>query len=222
MSTFELDAITPDDAVLGRAAVFVCTPKWDWNSDLTMTFLGFTEGDVTVAQNEEYQTLTLPEYTGSAPRKANVQGAAPVVTIPLFTADPALLAILSPSGTASQGFGRQRPVVERTLVVFPEELFLSADGQVDLSLDSNGGTWQLGGSALSTAKSALLDKARWFWRGYFTTPDTAFSHADAGKRIDETQFVVMFSDDAPNGHGLYTVGDPYDAGIDIETGDVES
>lgn len=218
MSTFDLDAITPDDAVLGRAAIFYSSTAWDFDSALSMTFLGFTEGDVVQTENEEYQTLTLPEYTGSAPRKRSVQGSAPIVTIPLFTADPALLAILSPSGTASQGFRRQRPVVERTLVVFPEELFLSADGQTDLTLDTNGGTWQIGGVALSAAQEALLAKARWYWRGHFTTPDTAFSHSDVGKRVDETTFVVMFSDAAPNGHGLYTVGDPYDYGIDPETG----
>lgn len=206
---------------IGKGAVFYAD-AWDFDSNLytSLDFLGFTEGPVSVEMNETFNELTLPEYTGDAPHKRFVQGEAPVATIPLFTADPALRAILSPTGGASGGRRRQQPVKEYTLVVLPEELFLdpATDFQEDLVLAANGTSWTLGGVALSAEKDRLLNQAVWLWRGAFTKPPIRYQHEEGGKSVDEVTFSTMYQVAAPNGHRLYTIGDPYDAGIDVLSG----
>jgi len=210
---------------IGKGAVFYAD-AWDFNSDLydSLAFLGFTEGQIQVELNETFNELTLPEYTGDAPHKRYVQGEGPVATIPLFTADPDLRAILSPTGGASGGRRRQQPVKEYTLVILPEELFLDpdSDGQEDLTLAATGTGWTLGGTALSTEQERLLGQSVWLWRGAFTKPPIRYQHEEGGKSVDEVTFSVMYQVLAPNGNRLYTIGDPYDADIDVTTGPVGS
>jgi hypothetical protein len=223
MASISLQDLGSGAFSISKGAVFYAD-AWDFSSALELDFLGFTEGEISVALNEEFQNLTLDEYTGSLSHKAFVQGEAPVVTIPLFTGDASLRAILSPTGVASGGFGRQLPVAERTLVIIPEELFLSANGQTLLELEYNSGTsqWELDGVALTADKDRLLGQAFWGWRGYFSKPDVVYRHADAGKSVDEVTFTLMYQDLAPNGARAYHIGDPLEIGIDPNTGIVGS
>ena len=206
---------------IGKGAVFYAD-AWDFNSNIYTSLqpLGFTEGQVSVEMNETFNELTLPEYTGDAPHKRFVQGEAPVATIPLYLADPELRAVISPTGSASGGFRRQLPVKEYTLVVLPEELFLDpvTNFQEDLVLAATGTGWTLGGSPLSTEKERLLNQSVWLWRGSFTKTPMRYQHEEGGKVVDEATFSVMYQVAAPNGHRLYTIGDPYDADIDVTTG----
>ena len=218
----ELNDLDTSKFAIGKGAVFYAD-AWDFDSDLhtDLSFLGFTEGEIVVEMNETFNMLTLPEYTGDAAHKAFVQGEAPVATIPLFTADPALRAILSPTGGASGGRRRQQPVKEYTLVVLPEELFLDpSDTQEDLALTPNMASdgWELGGTALTEAQEELLGQSAWMWRGYFSKPPLTYRHEDGGKSVDQCTFTLMYQVLAPNGHRLYTLGDPFDAGIDVESG----
>jgi hypothetical protein len=222
----ELNDLDAGRFSIGKAAVFYAD-AWDFDSDLNndLEFLGFTEGEVGVAFNETFNSLTLPEYTGDAPHKSYVQGEAPVATIPLFTADPSLRAILSPTGTSSGGLRRQRPVQEYTLVFVPEELFLDLsdpDAQTELTLSATGSGWELGGVALTPEQEETLAQSVFLWRGMFTKPPLTYRHEEGGKSVDEVTFTVMYQVLAPNGNRLYTIGDPYDAGIDITSGVVES
>lgn len=205
---------------LSKGAVFYSNDAWDFNSALTLNFLGFTEGEISFALNESFQTLTLDENTGELPHEGFVQGEAPVLTIPLFTGDPALRAILSPTGTASGGYQRQVPAKTRTVVVFPEALFLSADGQdtLELEYDSIGEQFTLDGTPLTTEQDRLLNQTLWIWKGHFSKPDVVYRHADAGKSIDETTFTAWYSPDAPNGARAYYIGDPTDIDVDINVG----
>jgi hypothetical protein len=209
---------------LSKGAVFYSDDEWDFNSALDLDFLGFTEGEISFSLNETYQTLTLEEHTGDLPHEGFVQGEAPVLTIPIFTGDPSLRAILSPTGTASGGFERQLPVKTRTVVVFPEALFLSADGQTTLSLeyDSVAEAWELDGAPLTTEQDRLLGQSLWIWRGFFGKPDVVYRHADAGKSVDEVTFTTMYSPLAPNGARAYYIGDPSEINIDINSGLVGS
>jgi hypothetical protein len=211
---------------IGKAAVFY-GPAWDFDSDLhaAMAFLGFTEGEVTATFNETYNSLTLPEYTGDAPHKQFVQGEAPEIELPMFAADPAIRQILSPTGSGSGGRKRQQPVREYTVALIPEELFLDLsdpDLQDDLALVPTGSAWELGGEALTNAQQDLLEQGAWFWRVRFSKPDLLYQHEDGGKVVVPVTGSVLYQVAAPNGHRLYTLGDPYDAGIDILTGPTES
>ncbi len=211
---------------IGKAAVFYA-PAWNFDSDLhaAMGFLGFTEGEVTVEFNETYNSLTLPEYTGDAPHEQYVQGEAPEINLPLYAADPAIRGILSPTGSGSGGRRRQQPVTAYTVALIPEEFFLDPtdpDLQTDLPLVPTGSGWTLGGTALTDDQQELLDQGAWFWRVRFGKPQLLYQHEEGGKVLVDVTGSVLYQVAAPNGHRLYTLGDPYDAGIDILTGPTES
>mgnify|MGYP001202531945 FL=1 len=211
----DLDAVL---RAIGRGVVFYA-PVWDGTSNLALTHLGDTEGEITSETNEAYNDLTLPELTGDAIHERKVAGENPVLTIPLFMADPALRAIVSPTGNASGGYQRQRPVKEYTLVVFPEELFLDEATNEYEDLTYTGTEWQVGGQALTPRQEELLGQSIWFWRGHFQKPGVTYRSEDGGKLVMPVTFQAMHTKlplaVIPDGHRLYTVGDPGDANIDI-------
>jgi len=215
---YTLQDLTTVLRAIGRGVVFYAD-KWNGSTNLTLAHLGDTEGEITVELNEEYVHLTTPELTGQAKHKSYVAGEDPVVTIPLFLADPALRSVVSPTGNASGGYQRRRPVKERTVVIFPEELFLNPSTGEYGQLVYTGTAWQVDGQALTPEQEKLLGMSVWFWRGYFTKAMPPFRHEDAGKTVVPVTFQVMQSDLStsiiPDGQRLYTVGDPEDAGIDI-------
>lgn len=196
--------------------------RWDGVSELQLAHLGDTEGDINFVANGTVANLTLPEISGGAIYEATYTGENPQAQIPLFLADPDLLPIVSPINQAGAGHVRVRDVSERTLVIFPEELFRdeAADPSVYDTLAFSGGAWTLGGVALTAAQETLLALSVWLWRGYFERPDRMFlgGHGDEGKNIVTVNFNVMMHPDLPDGQRLYTVGDPAGVNIDIEGG----
>lgn len=219
-SLLDLNSVLRD---IGRGVVFYAS-KWDGETPLSLTHLGDTEGEITVELNESYNHLTTPELTGEAKHKSYLIGEDPVVTIPLWLADPALRAIVSPTGNASGGYSRPQRVTEYTLVIFPEELFRLSDGTFgQLKYDSQADpAWSIGGGELTEEQEALLGQAVWFWRGYFTKPGPVFRAEDGGKIVIPVNFQAMPTDLAieyiDEGDRIYTIGDPGAKGIDIDPG----
>lgn len=206
-------------AAIGRGKVFYA-PKWTpGGAQLALTHLGETEGDIVFNTNAEVSAMTFPELSGPAKHAADFTGEDPVLEIPLYLADPALMAIISPAGSANGGRSRRSRVTEYTLVVLPEALFGDvADGDPApvISYTTLGG-WELDGVAFTADQTAILEAALWLWRGYFTKPPRRFrgGAGDAKKNIETATFQVMHHGDMPEGHQLYTSGDPADATIDI-------
>jgi hypothetical protein len=206
---------------LGRGVVFrapVWTPA---DGPLELTHLGDTEGDIVIETNPQVDHLTTPELTGAAPHESDYSGEGPVLQIPMFLADPDLEAIVSPFGFASAGLSRRSQVAEHTLVIFPEGLFVTQGAGVvpsEATLAFAGGAWTLGGEALSAARQAMLGNTFWAWRGAFTRPTKTFhgGAGDARKNIETATFTVMHHPDMPEGHKLYTIGNPFPAGINLD------
>jgi hypothetical protein len=201
----------------GRGVVFR-GPRWDpeTGNPIVLSHLGDTEGDMTFTPNAEVAALTLPELTGPAQHEGTYTGENPTLELPLFVADPSLLPILSPKGSAHAGRSGRTAVAEHTLVIFPEALF----GESRAQLVHNAGAWTLGGEALTPAQLAILDLSVWLWRGYFMRPARRWlgGAGDASKNIEQVSFMVMHHPGLPEGHKLYTTGDPNDYGIDLEGG----
>lgn len=205
----------------------VCrAPVWDGVSPLELTHLGDTEGDIVVNTNPAIAGLTTPELTGPAIHEADYEGESPSIEIPMYMTDPAQRAIVSPSGIQSAGRRRRTPAAEHTLVLFPEALFLLPQDPITGSI--NVGTlsytmatgWQFEGAALSPAKELLLGETFFAWRGYFSRPPRSYKGGagDARKNIETVTFQLMHHASMPDGHHLYTIGDPTSAGIDLEAG----
>jgi len=173
-----------------------------------------TEGEINFNPNATFNDLTLPELTGDAVHKRRLAGENPELSFNAFLADPALRAIISPTGEASGGYVRQRPVKRYTLVVFPEALFGEYD---DISYD--GTKWTVGGSALTPDQERYLGLSFWCWSGSFERAGMTYISDNGGKLVIPVVFRVMPTtlplSVIPDGHRLYTVGDPADAGIDI-------
>src|SRR5690606_24372402 len=127
MPSFQLSDLTSLFRAIGRASVFYSPGMFQFSpsgTNLTLTYLGDTEGPIEPVANTEYMDLTLPELTGPAIHQRYVTGESPQVQMSLLVADPDVLDILSPVGSASGGYWRRRKVTEYTLVIFPEDLFL--------------------------------------------------------------------------------------------------
>ncbi|HEX2091818.1 MAG TPA: hypothetical protein VHG28_05415 [Longimicrobiaceae bacterium] len=185
---------------IGKGYVFVGDPAATGPAGLRP--LGATEGEVKVAFNQEFNDLKFPEYTGPAVHERRLTGENVTVTIPLILGDPALLDDVSPVGATGGGFSSQQPVKTTSLVIFPETEI------------RNGITYTAGtGGAAGTWTPAAPRNAVWIWRGHFVRPGMNYKQADGGKVIVETTFQAMYDGTRPEGHKLYTIGDPTAQGI---------
>lgn len=220
MSNFNLADLSNLKASYGRGVVFYAD-KWDTISPLAMTQLGVTEGDINVNPNGATAGLTLPELTGPIPHEMDYLGENPVIEIPLYLADPALIAIVSPSGSKHAGRSRRGPVKEYTLAIFPEALFLSADAEgivTEKTVAFDGaGVWTFDGQPLTADQVALLGASFWLWRVVFNRPTRRFrgGAGDDKKNIETVSTQSMHHPDMPEGHHIYTSGDPFLASIDL-------
>ena len=207
----------------GRGVVFYATAtaseadlapvRWNPAQPLYLKHLGDTEGDITFTPNAEVSVLTTPEVSGPAPIEADYTGEAPTLEMPLYLADPTLLAIVSPNGSGSAGRSLRLAANEVTLAIFPESLFIGLDGDgvpARLTLAVSNGTWTLDGDALTPAQEGFLSVALWAWRCVFQRPPRRFlgGSGDARKQIESVTATLMQHPDLPEGHKLYTIGDP--------------
>lgn len=204
----------------GRGVIFRA-PKWDPTGPIGMAHLGDTEGDMNVQTNAETATLTLPELTGPAGHDMDYVGENPVIEVPLYVTDPAMHALISPSGSAHAGRERRGVVVEHTLAIFPENIWVDpTTGRVDRTklLSFTGGAWTFDGSPLTSDKAELLDSAFWLWRAVFNRPPRRFrgGAGDDKKNIETVSIQGLHHPDMIDGHHLYTTGDPFLSGINLE------
>jgi len=193
--------------------------KWDGTTALQLAPISDTEGEIVRNPNADIATLTLPELSGTAVHEATAVGGNPTLSVPLFLADPDLLAILSETGLAGMGHFRVRDVSGVTIVIFPEALFRKDDGTY-AQLSFTGGTWLLDGGALGAARTTLLGHSTWFWNAYIMRPEFSFrgGHGDDAKNIETVEIRGMFHSGMPDGQRIFTIGDPTLVGIDLEGG----
>lgn len=206
----------------GRGVILYAA-RWDRDAPLALSHLGDTEGDISFNANGATAGFTLPELTGPAMHEADYLGENPVIEFPIFLADPALMAVISPAGSGSAGTTRRRAVAEYTLAIFPEALFLVNDAQgvpQRKQLAFSAGNWTLDGQALTAEQLALLDVATWIWRGFFNRPPRRYlgGAGDAKKNIETVSFQGLHHPGMPEGSMLYSLGDPADSDIDLEGG----
>jgi hypothetical protein len=210
---------------IGRAKIFYAVDslgepmRWDPGSPILLNHLGDTQGDVVFTPNAVVAPLTLEEISGDAEYEGDYVGENPVLEAPLFLADPALYRVISPIGVAHAGHFLTQPVHERTLVVFPERLFKLASGQGfgTVSYDRTNG-WRFEGVDLDDARETLLALSLFIWRCRASRPPRRFrgGHGNESKNIESVQFTAMMHPLIPNGHRLYTDGDPSLYGIELD------
>lgn len=221
MPSYEVLDVADQLRSFGRGVVFYAD-KWDRVTPLALAHLGDTEGDIVINTNGETATLTLPELTGPAAHETDFLGENPTIEVPLYLADPALSAIVSPQGTVSGGRSRRGRVKEYTFVIFPEALFVGDDPVTNLPvrrvLNFGAGVWTIDGDPLTADEQALLDNAFWLWRGSFSRPSRRFrgGAGDEKKNIETVTIQGMYHADMPDGARLYHIGDPAEIDVNLE------
>lgn len=228
MADFDLLPIFQQEYDVGRASLWLAgsgtfpnevPAYWDGASPIEFFHLGNTEGEMVPAANSEYSTLTLPENAGPAPIKSYLMGHAPTFAMNGF-ASPRMCRLISPTGVASGGNSRQVRVLENTLWVAPEQLFLQQTaGQPDEAVQVlySGGVWTKDGQPFTAEDQRLFDMSVFFWKVYFEVLMTPMRHENGGKSNVEFTCHVMMDTDKPEGHQLWTTGATLaDSGIELD------
>lgn len=185
---------------IGVAEVFVGDPLTTGG----MSSLGATEGTISFEAPQTLNPLTAPELTGEAAHQATVVYGAVRVTVPLILGDPTIFAKISPTGSKSAGNSVPQKVFETSVLIIPR-------AELGGGLSNTGSNWTRtagNGVAAATGVGAAPQNAIWMWRATPTFAALPFSYGNGGKVITEVTFTAMFDVSKPEGHKLYTIGDP--------------
>lgn len=216
-SVFTPTTPTIGDLSIGRGIVFRGA-YWDTTGALSLTHLGETQGDIVITPGDAIETLTTPELTGEAARLAYVKNGATTAVIPMFIGNPEDRALMSPTGNASGGYSRRRPVVYQTVAIFPEELLLNpTTGEYEALEKTAAGAFTVGGEALTADQTRLLGQTIWLWKVFPSRAPITLKDGEGGRSIEAITLTAVLDTTKPEGHMLYTIGDPTTAGIVIAT-----
>lgn len=203
---------------IGRGVVFRA-PVWDGQSDLSMTHLGDTTGEIVFNGADSVVSLRNPELAGKLPIKSKVIGAEATATIPLVLATNALRKEISPTNSLQIGKEHAIDVVRYTLVVFPYALFRDTDGTFKTVSYTTGGGWLLNGQPLTAEGVRHVGNSLWMWDGYWSRPPLTYRaivpDQDIPQDVEEATFQAQLPthDYVP---AAVTIGDPADHAIAID------
>jgi hypothetical protein len=195
---------------IGNAQVFVGDPFASGGGG--MVAIGAKEGEISVEVDEEYNDLTAPELTGPAVHQRTVMGVSVRITVPVIAGETDLYPITSPLGQSGGGVSYPLPVVPTSVLVIPN---LEVGGGLANATGATSGWVRTAGAgaAAATEAAAAPKHAVWLWRAAPERPSRSFSYENGGKQIWNVTFQSMFDGDRPEGHKVYTVGDPTAQGI---------
>lgn len=198
-------SLTAALAAMGVAEVFIGDPF----TNNGMSSLGAVEGTITVNVPQETNQLTAPEMTGGVAHQSTITYGDVNVVVPVIMGDPAILAKISPTGLKSGGHSTPQKVVETAVLIIPRA---EVGGGLDWNPAVIGGPgWDRtagNGVSAGTLAAAAPKNAVWLWRAFPTFASLPFSYANGGKVIAEVTFHAMFYAANPEGHKIFTIGDP--------------
>lgn len=159
-----------------------------------------TEGQINASSPQNLNRLTAPELTGDVAHDAVVTPGQTTITVPVIYTGAAQLASLSAHGSASEGYSSPKSPTYTSLLLVPlKEMSTAAPP----TLAYDGTTWTPAAPANSI----------WFWKVVPQRPDLSMAFENGGKVILPVTFEAFFDADRPEGHKLFTVGDPIAHGI---------
>lgn len=165
-----------------------------------MAMLGLTEGELTADISHREYDITAEDYTAGIPHQVSTNVDSAVITIPLIVTNKALLVKVSATGEASGGYSSPQPVQETSALLIPEK-------EVGAGLSYNP-------AATTPAWSpAAPNMAVWFWRCYLT--HGAIPYRVGTNTIVEVRVRAMLYAPNPEGHKVFTIGDPIAEGITV-------
>jgi hypothetical protein len=200
---------------VGNAEAFIGDPF----TTGSMVSLGAIEGKIGFSAPKTLNKLTAPELTGDVAHQATVTPGEVQVTLPLISDGDlaALLAKISPTGLGGEGSSSPVDVFSTSLLILPRK-------QVGGGLSNVTTVWtrvtkgsNIGGSGAGFAPLGAV----WLWRAMPNFDNIPFLYENGGKQVVDVTFIGMWYSnpthdaDIPEGHKVYTVGDPRRAGVAI-------
>lgn len=153
--------------------------------------LGATEGEITASLPFTTNDLTAPEFTGEIVHSRKVASGSPTINVPLILGDTALWPKIMPTGIRGAGWSTMQSPTTTSVVVVP--------------YDEMGSSWGYNGTTWSPAAPV---NALWFWKASPVPGDLAYRFGEGGKVVMPVVFTAMFYAANPEGHKVYTIGDP--------------
>jgi hypothetical protein len=191
-------------ASIGVAEVYIGDPITAINGMLS---LGGVEGTIDVSPGYNTNPLTAPELTGDVAHQMVTTLGNVTVKIPLIIADMSVIPKISPTGTTGGGFSIPQKAQETAVLIVPRN---QVGGNLVNTTGLTAGWTRTAGNGIVGASGAPAApiNAIWFWRATPTYASLPFQYANGGKIIIEVTFTAMFDGTKPEGHKVFTIGDP--------------
>lgn len=191
-------------AAIGVAEVYIGDPITAINGMLS---LGGVEGTIEVSPGYNTNPLTAPELTGDVAHQMSTTLGNVTVKIPLIIADMSVIPKISPTGTTGGGFSIPQKAAETSVLIIPRN---QVGGSLVNTTGLTAGWARTAGNGVgaSSGAPAAPTNAIWFWRATPTYASLPFQYANGGKIIIEVTFTAMFDGTKPEGHKVFTIGDP--------------
>lgn len=201
---------------VGNAEVFIGDP---FTAD-GMESLGPTEGRITFAAPREMNALTAPELTGGTPHQATVTEGAITITVPIISDGDldALMAKINPTGIGGGGSSEPQDVFTTSVLLIPRR---QIGGGLSWNAAAATPQWERvasGSVDAAVGADAAPTAAVWLWRAHPSFGELPFVYENGGKQVVDVTFTAMWYDGAvaiPEGHKVWTVGDPRRVGVAI-------
>ena len=192
---------------IGVAEVFLGDPLAVPGTPTALVSLGATEGNINFTPGFEYNPLTAPELTGGVAHQSSTTLGVVSIVAPVIVGDAALFARITPFQAKSGGFSFPQKVQETGCLLIPRSELgggLVYDTGMTPQWTRNAG----GGVAAAVGPSAAPVNSVWLWRCYVSHGEVPFSYSNGGKIITSVTITAMFDGTKPEGHKVYTIGDP--------------
>ena len=206
-----LTPFTLTDALkaIGVAQVFIGDPLLVPGTAGALAVIGATEGPINFNPAFEYNPLTAPEITGGVNHQSTTTLGNVTISVPVILGDPTLYAKITPTKTVGGGFSFPQKVQETSCLIIP-----LAELGGGLAYNVSGTQWARtagNGVAAATGAGAAPQAAIWLWRCYISHGELPYSYTNGGKVIATLTITGMYDATKPEGHKVYTIGDPYAA-----------
>lgn len=172
-----------------------------------MISLGGVEGTIEVTPGYNTNPLSAPELTGDVAHQMVTTLGNVTVRIPLIVADMTVITKISPTGTTGGGFSIPQKAQETTVLIIPRN---QVGGSLVNTTGLTAGWTRTAGNGVgaSSGAPAAPTNAIWLWRATPTYASLPFQYGNGGKVIIEVTYTAMFDGTRPEGHKVFSIGDP--------------
>lgn len=189
-----IPTLTEALSAIGNANVYITS---DFSTGVWEA-LGAKEGPIEANVSFRQNNLTAEEQTGGIVHDQVVMLESVTITVPIIASTDleTQIARMSPVGVNGGGWSSPQAPDLYTVAIVP-------NAEVGAGLTFNGSVWS----------PAAPKAAFWLWRASIMHGPISYQFENGGKVIIPVTFTGMYYGANPEGHKVYTIGDPDAAGV---------